>query len=296
MQAGSITCLNGVFMPAEAATVPVSDRGFRFGDGVFETMRLENGVPYQFEAHLTRMNAGLAALHITPPEVDWHSIARALIARNHATSGTLRLAVSRGSGSRGYVPNADIATHWVMEYMPAVALPESPYKLWLSTITRPPLSSLPANYKLAHGIGSTLALLEAREQHCDEALLLTSDGAISEAAAANIFWIASGEIFTPALLTSCLAGTTRTAIMRLAKVQEVVTDISTLHDAEAVFLTNVRLGIWPVAQLFSASPLQDKNPPTSYNIIHPLLVALQQKLEEDRASYIAAHQATWTTQ
>ena len=70
MNAERITCLNGMFLPADEARIPVTDRGFRFGDGVFETIRLEAGRLYQWPLHLSRMLAGLAALRITPPEVD----------------------------------------------------------------------------------------------------------------------------------------------------------------------------------------------------------------------------------
>ena len=85
MSEKSITCINGQFMPAGQATINVADRGFRFGDGVFETIRLVEGVPYQWEAHLARLNAGLAALRITPPNADWQAAAHQLIQKNQCS-------------------------------------------------------------------------------------------------------------------------------------------------------------------------------------------------------------------
>jgi branched-subunit amino acid aminotransferase/4-amino-4-deoxychorismate lyase len=287
MSEKSITCINGQFVPASEATVSVTDRGFRFGDGVFETVRVVDAVPHQWELHLARLNAGLAALRITAPEVDWMGVARDLIHKNNATSGFLRIAVSRGVGSRGYMPNADIQATWVMEIIPSAALPEEPLSLWLSTITRPPLSSLPANHKLAHGIGSTLALLEARDHGCDEALMLTHDGKLSECASGNIFWISGNQIFTPALSTACLAGTTRDAVMRLSpiRVEEVVADISALTNADAAFISNTRLGVWPIATLAPIS----KN----FDSAHPMIHELNQRLDADRAKYVVTHAAQW---
>ena len=278
MKHAPITCLNGEFMPAGEACVPVTDRGFRFGDGVFETVRIDHGRLYQWELHLSRMHAGLAALRIAPPVVDWRAVAAEMLARNHAENGFLRLAVTRGSGSRGYLPDDASTLTWLMEYMPPVEAPEHPYKLWVSTIQRSSLSALPTNCKLAHGIGSTLALLDARDNGCDEALMLSSDSKLCEAASANLFWIKENVLYTPALSTGCLAGTTRDAVLRLAPIptQEVVMEVDALAIAEAVFLSNTRLGIWPVSALIPEGWEYDAN--------HGCIRELMVRLDNDQAA------------
>lgn len=273
-----ITCLNGEFVPADKARVPVTDRGFRFGDGVFETIRLEQGRPYQWQLHLARLQAGLAALRITAPAIDWRRVADELIQRNAATQGFLRLTVTRGSGSKGYVPDAGIVPFWVMEYLPPALETTSPCKLWVSSIQRSPLSVLPTNSKLNHGIGSTLALLDARDNGGDEALMLSSSGKLCEAASANLFWVKDGTLYTPALSTGCLDGTTRAAVLRLAPLptQEVVAEIDALATADAVFLTNTRAGIWPVSTLIPEG--------WEYDAAHPCIAELRVRLASDRAS------------
>ena len=287
MHEKSIICLNGQFLPSHAATIHVADRGFRFGDGVFETIRLVEGVPYQWEAHLARLSAGLEALRIAVPQVDWMDVARQLIHHNNSSTGVPRISISRGGGSRGYMPNVGIIPTWVMDIIPAAPLPEAPLTLWASSITRPPLTSLPANHKLAHGIGSTLALMEAHDQGCDEALLLSHNAKLSECASGNLFWIAGDKIFTPALSTACLAGTTRAAILRLSpvRIEEVVSDISALTNGDAAFISNARLGVWPIARL---APNQKNFTPA-----HPIITELAQRLEADRAAYVAQHRAHW---
>jgi branched-subunit amino acid aminotransferase/4-amino-4-deoxychorismate lyase len=278
MNAQTITCLNGEFLPAADARVSVTDRGFRFGDGVFETIRHTRGQPYQWQLHLNRLDAGLAALRIAPPDVDWRTVANEMISRNGADDGFLRLAVTRGSGSKGYVPDAGITPTWVMEYLPPSALPTHPCKLWVTSIQRAPLAALPTNHKLAHGISNTLALLDAHENGCDEALMLSSANKLCEAASANLFWIKDNILFTPALSTGCLAGTTRDAILRLSPipVQEVVAELDTLATAEAVFLSNTRLGIWPVQTLVPEG--------WEYDAAHSCISELALRLDNDRAS------------
>lgn len=285
MHEKTITSLNGTLLPAEDALLPVRDRGFRFGDGVFETIRLSHGVPYQWALHLARLQAGLQALRITPPAVDWRVAVRAVIHANGAREGFLRLAVSRGMGSQGYLPEAGITAHWVIEYLPPVAPPSQPLTLWHSSITRPPCSALPVNHKIAHGIGSTLALMEARDHGCDEAILLTPEGWIAEAASANIFWVAGEALFTPALRTGCLAGTTRAAIMRLSPVavEEVEAAPTALHGAEAIFLSNARLGVWHARLSTPHAPCAP----------HPLVKAIATRVTADYAQDAATHRDLW---
>jgi branched-subunit amino acid aminotransferase/4-amino-4-deoxychorismate lyase len=130
---------------------------------------------------------------------------------------------------------------------------------------------------LAQGIGSTLALLDARDHSCDEALMLSSDGLLCETASANLFWVFGDALFTPALSTGCLAGTTRAAILRLSPVtcHEVSTELATIHFAEAVFISNARLGIWPIAAIAPNG--------WAYDTQHPLIRDLAACLDADRA-------------
>lgn len=283
-----ITCLNGAYLAASEASVPLADRGFRFGDGVFETIRLVNSVPYQWELHLARLNEGIAALRFTPADIAWARHAREIIARNKAREGFLRLAVSRGVGSQGYLPAPhDQPITWAIEYLPPVLAPTQPARLHISRYARMPTSCLPANLKLAQGVGSTLALLEARDAGCDEALQLSADNMLCEAASANLFWLKSGQIFTPPLSSGCLRGTTRAAVMRLAPapVCEITASVEALREAEGIFLTNSRAGVWPVAHVEALG--------WQCATTLPLIVALADALARDRERHTSAHRASW---
>ena len=270
-----ITCINGDFLPSHQAMLPVSDRGWRFGDGVFETIRLHQGVPYQWEAHESRLLSGLNALRIAPPSADLKAVARELLQRNRAMSGSLRISISRGVGSRGYLPLFAKA-NWVMEILPAIDLPAGPLGLWVSNYRRIPLESMPMNEKLAQGVGSTLALMEAQDHDCDDALQLSATGAIACAASGNIGWVKGKQIFTPALTTGCLRGTTRARLMELSTqpFHECTETLETLHTADAVFICNSRLGVWPVSSIHSMD--------ICFPNEHPTIGKLQNLILSDR--------------
>lgn len=285
MHQSALTCLNGRFIPSSEAMLPIADRGFRFGDGVFETIRLDAGVPYQWEVHISRFEAGLAALRITPPKVDWQETARRLIKKNKTTEGYLRIAVSRGVGSLGYLPDLGITANWAMEILPRSPREKESCTLWLSTLNRTTPQNLPAQFKLAQGIGSTLALLEARDHGADDALMLSSSGHISEAASGNIFWLKGDTFYTPPLATGCLMGTTRAAIMRLFETKEVNAGIEDFLTAQAAFLCNVRHGIWPIASLMPQAKTFDTH--------NPRLLEMAAALAADRASYTTTHASQW---
>lgn len=282
------TCLNGKFVPAAEAMLPVADRGFRFGDGVFETIRLTAGVPYQWAWHMARLRASLEALRIPSPVENWVPFAHELLALNAAREGFIRLAISRGVGSQGYAPSVPAPSpNWVMEYLEPTPSPAAPASLWPSRYARMPLACLPTNQKLAQGLGSTLALLEAQEHECSEALQLTPDGMLCEAASANVFWVHHHALYTPALDTGCLNGSTRAALLRLSPVPiaQVQQPFATLASADAVFLTNCRVGIWPVARIATLDAM--------FDVQHPHILALQTALMQDRARDAQAQQAQW---
>ena len=275
-------------MHAPRAAVPVADRGFRFGDGVFETIRIQNHVPYQWELHQRRLFDGLRALQISPPLDDFSEPLKKLLKKNNFKHGFARIAISRGVGSRGYAPHPPIMpATWVIELLPALENPEKPYRLWLSSVAKIPLQCLPGNQKLSQGVNAILALLEARKHDCEEALQLTTDGFISEAASANLFWIMGELLYTPPLDTGCLNGTTREAILRLSPYPITLqkAGVSALKNAEAVFLTNTRLGIHPVAAL---EPLG-----LTFKTNHRIIQLLIRKLKDDRTAYVTRHKKFW---
>lgn len=289
METKQFTCLNGRFVLAHRAAVSVDDRGFRFGDGLFETIRIERGTPVYWEAHMQRLALGLRAVGIDLPLSPLQPFARKLLLKNEAQEGFLRLAISRGVGSRGYLPHPPgMPPHWVMEWLPRPHADAPAASLWLSSYAKIPPQCLPTAFKLAQGMGSSLAIMQARDHGADDALQLTPAGEIAEAASANIFWLREGTLFTPGLETGCLGGTTREAILRLSPypTRLVREGLSSLEAAEAVFLTNARVGVQPVKSLQPAG--------WSFNATHFIHRQMLALLATDRLKDVMAHRAQWS--
>lgn len=243
--------LNDQLLTREEATISCADRGFRFGDGVFDTIALYDGILYQFALHMARLTDGLDALKIDLKDYDFYKHIKILINKLHVTDGFIRIQVSRGVGSAGYRPLPNTQPTIVIEFLPRHPAPRPPANLWLSSYCKPPASSYPVSIKTAQGLNSILALLEADGNGCDEALMLNASHQLCEAASGNLFWVKDKMLYTPALSTGCLAGTTREAVIRLSiyPVRECTATLDALQKADCVFLTNCNWLILPVATL-----------------------------------------------
>jgi branched-subunit amino acid aminotransferase/4-amino-4-deoxychorismate lyase len=242
--------VNGEWLPADKAKIPVADRGFRYGDGVFETLLIRQGKTPFLTRHLKRLTGGLDALKFPALSVDIASLCQEFIERNKCDEGVIRLAISRGVGSKGYLPTPEAIPFIVIELMPLPKKQKEPYKLWLSSYHKPDSTHHPVNFKTAQGLNSTLAILEATENHCNEALLLNNKGECAEASSANLFWRdADGIIHTPSLECGALAGISRKILLEHWKVEVGVYPIEALQNAKSLILCNSIRGAIAVQEL-----------------------------------------------
>lgn len=227
------------------------DRGFRYGDGVFETVAVHGGAPFRLGWHLKRLARGLDAVRIAFSVHGLEKECAALIAANKTKDGLLRIQVTRGAGGRGTLPDKKTKPTCVIETLPLPEIPKKPVTLWLSSYRRIAPSALPVRYKLCQGLNATLARLEADDHGCFEALMLNARGEICETSSANIFWLKGGTLYTPSLSCGALEGSMRALVMKLSpyKVKQVRAGLKTLAAADAVFLTNAAWGAVAVAGL-----------------------------------------------
>ncbi len=252
--------LNGQFVPEEQALIPVNDRGFLLGDGLFETMRVANGRPFRFEQHLDRLARGAEFLKIkcpfTPRELG--IFAAQLIERNQTPEAILRLTLTRGPGGRGYTP-AGINPTLVMSLHagPETGAP-SRWKLITSSFQIPagdPMAAFKTTSKILH----VMARAEAVERGADEALLLNADGEVAETASGNIFWVSDGTICTVPLRCGILPGVTRAVVLEICRTiglpaKEGKIKPEELKNSKGVFVTQSALGIVPVV-MFEGAPI-----------------------------------------
>ncbi len=243
--------INNKILPAKYALISAQDRGFRFGDGVFETCLIASGKIYNWKAHKARLEAGLKAIKIDFNSKNLEKSCSDLIKKNKIQDGYLRIAISRGVGSIGYLPAKDIQPTIVIETLKPNPKPKSPIKLMVSSYTKTSLKSLPANYKLMNGLNSTLAKLEAVKNNCFDGIILNEKNQICETSSANIFWIKNDILHTPDLNCGCLAGTIREKILKLSpiKTKLVKAKLDDLINADEAFITNVAIGVLKIDQI-----------------------------------------------
>ncbi|MFT7087717.1 MAG: aminodeoxychorismate lyase [Rickettsiales bacterium] len=243
--------INHQLIKNSEAAISVQDRGFRFGDGVFETCLINKGEIYNWQAHFLRLKAGLLAIKINFNDKNLLASCQELIKENRIKDGIIRIAISRGVGSIGYLPQKNIKPTLIIETSEKLAPPNQPIKLMASSYSKPSLKSLPVNFKLMNGINSTLVKMEAVENGCFDGIIFNEKNQICETSSANIFWIKGDVLFTPNLDCGCLAGTIRQRIIELSpiKIELVKAKIADLMEADEVFLTNVAIGVLKIDEI-----------------------------------------------
>ncbi len=249
--------LNGRFVPEEQALVSIHDRGFLYGDGIFETLRVMNGVPLRWDAHWRRFAMGMLRLDLAVPWLPEYLRANAadLCRHNRLPDALLRLTLSRGVGPRGYSPRGADSPAFVMSLHPAPVLEAAAPRWKLHTAShRVPAGDWLSACKTAGKLLHVLARAEAEAAGADEALLLNPSGELAEAASANLFWIEGDTLHTPPLSSGALPGVTRADVLAWCQSQgiiahETVANLARLTAAEGVFLTLSSQGIVEVVAL-----------------------------------------------
>ncbi|HEU5048569.1 MAG TPA: aminotransferase class IV [Rickettsiales bacterium] len=237
------------FQDESACHVGLRDRSFRFGDGLFETMLVAEGKIFDLPAHIERLKHGLESLHIALDLNELPAICVETLRRNELQGGYLRVVVSRGEdreGASGYLPDG-CTPYLIVLVIPRPYPSFAPLKLWQSSYYA--CAQVPA--KTNNGILYSLALLEARAQACDNALLLDGQGRICETASGSIFWVKDETLYTPAPDLPLVPGTMRHRVMTLwpGRVEEGHFLLDALRDCDEVFMTNSGVVLAPIVAI-----------------------------------------------
>ncbi len=260
--------LNGKFVLEDKAVVSVYDRGFLYGDGLFEAIRVLNGKPFCWRQHMERLQQGTRFLKIKLPlsSAKLLHFAETLIAKNKMPDCLLRLALSRGIGAPGYSPKDAKKPTLVMSLRPAPKISSTKLPQWklITSSFRIPANDPLARLKTCNKLPQVLARAEADAAGAGEALLLNTDGFVAEGASSNLFWIKSSVIYTPPLAASILPGITRAVVFEIAgqlkiSIREKNIRSKDLARADGVFLSLTSLGIVEAkaldGKILSKSPL-----------------------------------------
>lgn len=258
---------NGCYVPAEQAAISVFDRGFLYGDGLFETTRVHLGQPHFWDRHIARLNRGAAHLQIplcyTKTEII--DFTTDLITKNNLPESVLRLNLSRGIGTRGYSIEGCSSPTLVMSLHPPTAGKPSANGLRLITASQRLLADDPlASFKTTNKLLHILARAESQAAGADDALLFNTRGEPAEATASNLFWIDVETLCTPPLSSGALDGITRRVVLELCAQLGIAAreTVAQIPANSAAFLTNSVQGIVDVASLddrpLLRSPLVDR--------------------------------------
>ncbi len=246
--------LNGKLVDADAKILTAQNRGFKYGDGVFETIRIVGGMPFNVENHVSRMLNGMRIIKMNVPKHYTTSYFEELIEQLSKSNrimegGRARITVFR-EGSGAFIPESNDVRFLISVEaydhngftLNKDGLNIGLYQEYQKTVDR--LSV----FKTCNSLPYILAGVYAKENNYDDVLILNSKGSIIEAVSSNIFIVSNGVLYTPSLDDGCVGGTMRMNVINCAiangiKVYECSLSPQNLLAADEIFLTNAISGI-----------------------------------------------------
>ena len=216
-----LASVDGAITPVEEARIPIADDGVLRGDGAFEVLRVYGGRPFALDDHFARLGRTCAGLRLESDLEALRAEALALLARAGEPESLQRLVVTRG-GRRIAI---------------AEPLPPRPASARVATVTYAPTRVLNGLKTLSYA-GNMLAGRLAREQGCDEALLVTPHGRVLEGPTWTFFWVSDGRLHTPPLADGILDSITRGRLMEELDVAEAACTLDDVRAAEEAFIAS----------------------------------------------------------
>ena len=259
--------VNGDLVPADEATVSVQDRGFKYGDAAFETLRAYGGDVFGWEAHADRLANTCELLEIAHglSHANLHERILETLTANGLDDAYVRLSISRGvqPGKLDPQPAVDPTVVIIVKPLPrggvgGESVWAGPATLETVKTRRIPDNAVPAAAKTHNYLNGILARLELRGSDADEALMLDGEGYVAEGAASNVFAVDGDGLITPALSGPVLPGVTRATVIDIAEdegipVRETRVRPKVLREAEEAFCTNSTWEVRPVESVDGAT-------------------------------------------
>lgn len=245
--------LNHQILPLANARIDPLDRGLSLGDGLYETIRVYDGMPYALELHLARLARGAQVLGLPLETTSIAPAITAVLTANELTEAIVRVTLTRGVGARGLLPPPNPQPTLLVTAWPFVPSLPPQVKAHIVQMRRNEHSVL-TQLKTLNCLENILARQEAVAHGADEAILLNTLGRVAEASSANVFIVRGGGLVTPPVTEGVLPGVTRTVVMQIAHKQglpchEAQITVEELMQAEEVLLTNSVIELRPVVHL-----------------------------------------------
>lgn len=224
--------LNGKFLPIEEAAVPVLDRGFIFGDGVYEMIPVYSRHAFRLQEHIRRLEQSLAALRIENPHAahEWEALLLALIEKNAGEDQSLYLQVTRGPAPRDHAfPQTSVPTVFMMSN-PLIVSTREQYEHGIAAISTPDIRWDRCDIKAISLLPNVLMRQMAVDAGAVEAVMFR-DGILTEGAASNILAVEAGIILAPPKDQHMLPGITYDLILELAEANAIPVEIGYFEEA-----------------------------------------------------------------
>lgn len=238
--------------------IDIQDRGLQYGDGLFETIAVRDGIPLRWEHHMQRLLTSCERLKLPLPDEPLlrHEVEQ-LIRSNAADRAVIKILYTRGTSQRGYkLPEPTMPTR-VISLSAWPDFPENYYRQGIQLCiceTRLGSNSLLAGMKHLNRLEQVLARAEWDDAAIAEGIMCDQTGNVIEGTMSNLFLVRQGALYTPSLDQAGVAGVMREAVLDSAEKLAIQTHIATLTmedvlAAEEVFMTNSLIGIWPVQSI-----------------------------------------------
>jgi len=259
----SMTNVDGVITPTEEARVPVMDRGFLYGDSVYEVFRTYNGVPLFYQEHYQRLLNSARLIHMNISQ-SGEKITTEIRKTVQATGARpeqdvyVRYTITRGEGPVDLYPDPDLVTRYVVIAREVPSWKPEFYshgmKMAIPNVRRNPIDALDPNIKGGNYLNNVLAITEARGLGADDCVILNHQNFVTEAANSNVFFVIDGELVTPGQAAGNLRGLTKNAIQKVCtkhgiKTKERDIHASELSTATECFVTSATREVMPVRSL-----------------------------------------------
>jgi branched-chain amino acid aminotransferase len=246
-----INFVNGVWQLASNSTVSLYDAGFLLGDGLFETIRFQNGRLFQPEKHLKRLHSGLNIIQIEldKSNTELNSCLEEMVIRNDIRSGLLRLMITRGK-IEGTPWNFSGIPNVYITIRPLTEEPKKPVKVVFYPEEKYPIIRFNPAIKSLNYIGNMLAKKNAEKEGAFEPVFFNRDGYVTECAIRNIFFIQDKTLMTPGIDLGVLPGVMRETIMEIALeldliVSEKIIPFNSINDMDEAFISSTGIGLLP---------------------------------------------------
>lgn len=262
-----IAYVNGHFSPIEQATISIEDRGFQFGDGVYEVVRTYGGGPFRLHDHLSRLEGSARAVSIPVPlsRTEWEALIREGLQRSQYAECLVYIQLTRGVAPRAHLFPSPVKPTVVMTFREIPETEGALQRQGVPVVTLSDLRWARCSIKSLNLLPNVLAKQQANDAGALEAILV-KDGLVTEGCSSNVCLVRDGNIITPALSDRLLAGVTRSVVLELARKNGILVDEREVPEeeltrADELFLIGTMIEVLPVSRL-NGVPVGDRMPGT----------------------------------